>query len=59
MLSFDLLKHDADDNDSHNGKNWAMHVKTLLEQHGYGYIWQQQNEFIVPYLEIKQCIYDT
>ena len=57
---YNFLKTDANLNNSYKGKNWAYHVKSILEQHGLGDIWLNQtcinNHY---YMLIKQRILDT
>ena len=54
-----MLWEDTDINLNYNGKNWASQIKTILQQHGFEYIWQQQFDIDIPFPIIKQRIYDT
>ena len=53
-----MLKTDADANANYNGKNWAYQIKSILQQHGLEYIWNQQTELEIPFNTIKQRILD-
>lgn len=53
-----MLKEDADRNRNYNGKNWASQIKTILQQHGLEYVWQQQFDIDIPFCTIKQRIVD-
>ena len=35
---YQTLKEDADMNRNYNGKNWAFHIRTILQQHGFDYV---------------------
>ena len=35
---YQILKEDADINGNYNGKNWAFHIRTILQQHGFDYV---------------------
>ena len=49
-------KQDADNNIDYNGQNWAFQIKSMLESHGLGFIWVQQEEISIPFELIKQRI---
>lgn len=53
-----MIKNDANINVTYNGANWATQIKSILETHGFGDIWRNQN-VSVPFLVIKQRILDT
>ena len=53
-----MLKSDADMNINYGGKNWAYQIKSILQQHGLEYIWNQQAEIVIPLNIIKQRIID-
>ena len=38
-----MLKENADRN--YNGKNWASNIKSILQEHGFGYAWNDQLNF--------------
>ena len=38
--------------------NWASHVKSVLETHGFNHIWQEQLNMRIPFELIKQRITD-
>ena len=44
-----MLWEDTDINLNYNGKNWASQIKTILQQHGFEYIWQQQFDIDIPF----------
>lgn len=52
------LKDDTESGRNYNGKNWAFQIKSILQQHGLGYIWTQQFDIEIPYNTIKQRIFD-
>lgn len=57
---YHMLLNDTINNRTYNGTNWAYQVKTLLDELGFSYIWNNQaqiHEF--PYLQIKRRILDT
>ena len=54
-----MLREDAENHRNYNGKNWASQIKDMLQQHGLGYVWQQQFEIEIPFLTIKQRIIDN
>lgn len=53
-----MLKEDADIGRNYNGKNWAFQIKTILQQHGLEYVWNQQFDAEIPFNAIKQRIFD-
>ena len=57
--SYLLLKEDADRGNSYNGKNWASHIKSIVQQHGFEYVWQLQSDIELPFESIKLRILDT
>ena len=52
-----LLKSDTDRR-NYNGKNWAYQIKSILQEHGLEFIWNQQFETEIPFSIIKQRIHD-
>ena len=54
-----MLREDAENHHNYNGKNWASQIKDMLQQHGLGYVWQQQFEIEIPFLTIKQRIIEN
>ena len=54
-----MLKDDTENGVTYVGANWAFQIKSILESHGLGYIWQSQNIDTVPFAFIKQRIIDT
>ena len=54
-----MLKEDADRGNSYNGKNWASHIKSTVQQHGFEYVWQLQSDIEIPFESIKLRILDT
>ena len=53
-----MLKDDADANRNYNGKNWASHIKSILQQHGFEYVWNSQFNIEIPFEAIRQRIFD-
>ena len=53
-----LLKSDTDVNNNYKGNNWAYQIKSMLQQHGLEFIWNQQFEIEIPFNIIKQRIFD-
>lgn len=56
--SYVVLKDDADIGRNYNGKNWAFLIKTILQQHGFEYDWDQQSDAETPFNVIKQRKFD-
>ena len=53
-----MLKHDAANNISYNGANWAFQIKSLLDELGLTYVWLRQGDITIPFTLIKQRILD-
>ena len=45
-------------NRNYNGKNWAFHIRTILQQHSFDYVWNNQYDIEIPFAAIKQRIFD-
>ena len=58
-MNYLMLKEDSDHNNIYNGKNWASNIKTILQQHGFKYVWQLQSDVEIPFERIKLRILDT
>ena len=43
-----MLWEDTDINLNYNGKNWASQIKTILQQHGFEYIWPSLESSCAP-----------
>ena len=56
--SYLFLKSDADIGRSYNGTNWASHVKSNLDTHGFNHSWQEQFNVRIQFELIKQRITD-
>lgn len=54
-----LLKTDVDLGHTYNRKNWAFEIKTILSDHGFNNIWNEQFTHDIPLDIIKQRIIDT
>ena len=55
-----MLRNDVTNNLTYNGNNWAYNVKTMLDNIGLSFIWDNQDTIEnIPYLEIKQRIFDN
>ena len=46
---YTLLKLDTDVNNNYKGNNWAYQIKSMLQQHGLEFIWNQQFEIEIPF----------
>ena len=53
-----MLKMDADNGITYNGNNWAFKVKTLSNEIGLSYIWENQFNMLINISLIKQRITD-
>ena len=51
-----MLKQDSDLNINYNGQNWATQIKTILQRHGFDYVWREQANIIIPFQLIRQRI---
>ena len=57
---YTMLLNDTNNGNTYNGTNWASQVKTLLDNLGFSYVWNnQENLENIPYAEIKQRIIDN
>ena len=56
---YTMLKEDADSGNTYNGSNWASHIKSMLNNLGFSYIWLHQTDITIPLNAIKQRIYDS
>ena len=56
---YTMLKEDADSGNTYNGSNWASHIKSMLNDLGFSYIWLHQTDINIPLNAIKQRIYDS
>ena len=54
-----MLRDDVEHGITYVGANWAFQVKSILESHGLGFIWQSQDIDTVPFSFIKQRIRDN
>ena len=55
-----MLRNDVTNSLTYNGNNWAYNVKTMLDNIGLSFIWDNQDTIKnIPYLEIKQRIFDN
>ena len=43
-----VLKDDADSNRNYGGNNWAFQIKTILQQHGFNFVWNNQFDINIP-----------
>ncbi len=57
-LTYIMLKRDTDQNISYNGANWAHQIKSILDQHGFTDLWENQFDTEIPFPAIKQRILD-
>ena len=56
---YTMLKEDADSGNTYNGSNLASHIKSMLNNLGFSYIWLHQTDITIPLNAIKQRIYDS
>ena len=57
---YNMLRNDVTNNFTYNGNNWTYNVKTMLDNIGLSFIWDNQGTIEnIPYLEIKQRIFDN
>ena len=49
-----MLKQDSDLN-----INCVTQIKTILQRHGFDYVWREQADIIIPFQLIRQRILDT
>ena len=54
-----MLKEDTNHNSNYNGKNCALQIKQLLQEHGFYYVWQLETEIEIPFASIKLRIFDN
>jgi hypothetical protein len=48
-----MLKIDADNGQSYNGKNWAYAIKLILDESGLIFVWENQYNIQVDFKAIK------
>lgn len=53
-----MLKNDADANRNYNRKNWAFQIKSILQEHGFEFVWNNQSDIEIPFVAIRQRIFD-
>ena len=53
-----MLKEDANNQLHYNGNNWAYQIKNMFQQHGLGFVWEEQSVTEIPFLAVKQRIND-
>ena len=58
-LVYNMQKNDAENGINYVGANWAFQIKTILETHGLGYMWHDQNTESTSFSLIKQRILDN
>ena len=62
-IIFTMQKNDtekmSENSINYVGANWAFQIKSILETHGLGYLWYNQNTESVPFSLIKQRILDN
>ena len=54
-----MLKEDENNQLHYNGNNWAYQIKNMLQQHGQGYVWEEQSVTEIPFLAVKQRMIDN
>ena len=55
---YTMLKEDTDSDNTYNGSNLASHIKSIINNLGFSYIWLHQTDITIPLNAIKQRIYD-
>lgn len=58
-MTYLMLKDDTDLNLNYNGQNWAFQIKSILQHHGFEYVWNNQFDIEIPYQLIKQRVFDN
>ena len=48
-----MLKEDTDLNHNYNGQNWAFQIKSILQHHGFAYVWNNQFAIEIPFQTTK------
>ena len=57
---YNMLHNDVTNNLTYYGNNWAYNVKTMLDNIGPSFIWDNKDTIDnIQYLEIKQRIFDN
>lgn len=54
-----MLKQDVDRNNTYSGKNWAYHIKKILDSHGLSFVWNEQSNEEIPFELIRVRIRDN
>ena len=54
-----MLRNDGTNILTYTGSSWTYNVKTMLDNLGLSFIWDNQDTIDIPYLEIKQRIFDN
>lgn len=55
---YNMLKNDTDNGVTYGGSNWAFQIKQILDYCGMSQVWQNQLNYPVNFLSIKQRIID-
>ena len=58
-IMFMMQKNDTENGINYVGAYWAFQIKSILETHGLGYLWYNQNTDSIPFSLIKQRILDN
>ena len=54
-----MQKNDTANGINYVSANWAFQIKSILETHGLGFLWYNQNIESIPFSFIKQRILDN
>ena len=57
--TFLMLTNNVNNNRNHVCQNWALQIKTMLDNHGFSCIWEYQFDIDIPFEEIKLRIIDN
>ena len=55
---FNILRTDTDNANSHGNKNWAFHIKHILDSHGLSFFWIHQDTIPIRLETIQTRIID-
>ena len=57
--TYSMLRDDVNQGNTYNNQNWAYHIKSLLDQLGFGYVWREQDQLLgIPLTQIRQRLFD-
>ena len=57
--TYNMLRNDVINNITYNGNNWAYNIKSMLDNIGLGFLWDNQDTIEnINYAEIKTRLFD-